>query len=45
MHGLVCVDKDLNPLRPAIIWCDSRAVPYGKAPWKPWERNGAWSTF
>ena len=29
MHGLVCVDKDLKPLRPAIIWCDSRAVPYG----------------
>ena len=31
MHGLVCVDKDLNPLRPSIIWCDSRAVPYGAA--------------
>ncbi len=30
MHGLVCVDKDLVPLRPAIIWCDSRAVPYGE---------------
>ena len=30
MHGLVCVDKELNPLRPAIIWCDSRAVPYGE---------------
>ena len=30
MHGLVCVDKDLNALRPAIIWCDSRAVPYGE---------------
>ncbi|MDP4214160.1 MAG: FGGY family carbohydrate kinase [Bacteroidota bacterium] len=29
MHGLVCVDKDLRPLRPAIIWCDSRAVTYG----------------
>ena len=29
MHGLVCVGKDLKPLRPAIIWCDSRAVPYG----------------
>ena len=26
MHGLVCVDKDLKVLRPAIIWCDSRAV-------------------
>ena len=30
MHGLVCVDKDHNVLRPAIIWCDSRAVPYGE---------------
>ena len=30
MHGLVCVDKDGNPLRPAIIWCDGRAVPYGQ---------------
>ena len=30
MHGLVCVDKDQNVLRPAIIWCDSRAVPYGE---------------
>ncbi len=31
MHGLVCVDKGQNVLRPAIIWCDSRAVPYGQA--------------
>ena len=30
MHGLVCLDKDLKPLRDAIIWCDSRAVPYGQ---------------
>jgi len=29
MHGLVCVDKDNRLLRDAIIWCDSRAVPYG----------------
>jgi len=29
MHGLVCVDKDLKPLRPSIIWCDSRAVEIG----------------
>ena len=29
MHGLVCVDKAQKVLRPAIIWCDSRAVPYG----------------
>ena len=30
MHGLVCVGRDLKPLRDAIIWCDSRAVPYGE---------------
>jgi xylulokinase len=29
MHGLVLVDKNRNVLRPSIIWCDSRAVPYG----------------
>ena len=34
MHGLVCVDKALQPLRPAIIWCDSRAVPYGEKAFK-----------
>ena len=31
MHGLVVVDKQFNVLRPSIIWCDSRAVPYGQA--------------
>lgn len=30
MHGLVCIDRDHNVLRPAIIWCDSRGVPYGE---------------
>ena len=30
MHGLVCVDKAHKVLRPSIIWCDSRAVPYGE---------------
>lgn len=30
MHGLVCVDKNRNVLRPSIIWCDSRAVSYGR---------------
>lgn len=34
MHGLVCVGRDLKPLRPAIIWCDSRAVPYGERAFK-----------
>ena len=28
--GLVCVDKQQQALRPSIIWCDSRAVPYGE---------------
>lgn len=31
MHGLVCLDKAGNVLRDSIIWCDSRAVPYGNA--------------
>lgn len=30
MHGLVCIDKNQQVLRNAIIWCDSRAVPYGE---------------
>ena len=34
MHGLVCVDKDNNVLRDSIIWCDSRAIPYGDAAFK-----------
>ncbi|MDR0835659.1 MAG: carbohydrate kinase [Tannerella sp.] len=34
MHGLVCIDKDKKVLRPAIIWCDSRAVPYGEKAFK-----------
>ena len=38
MHGLVCVDKEHNVLRPSIIWCDSRAVPYGE---KAFEELGA----
>lgn len=29
MHGLVAVDKAGEVLRPAIIWCDSRAVNIG----------------
>jgi len=34
MHGLVIVDKDKKVLRPSIIWCDSRAVPYGEKAFK-----------
>ncbi len=31
MHGLVTVDAGGQVLRPAIIWCDSRAVEIGQA--------------
>lgn len=27
MHGLVLLDKSLNPLRPAILWNDQRSAP------------------
>lgn len=30
MHGLVVVNKHQLALRNSIIWCDSRAVPYGE---------------
>ena len=29
MHGLVVTDREGKVLRDSIIWCDSRAVPYG----------------
>ena len=29
MHGLVAIDKEGKPVRPSIIWCDSRAVHIG----------------
>ncbi|MEC7785046.1 MAG: FGGY family carbohydrate kinase [Bacteroidota bacterium] len=38
MHGLVLTDKDLNVLRPSIIWCDSRAAPIGE---KYYQEKGA----
>jgi xylulokinase len=34
MHGLVALDKDGNVVRPSIIWCDSRAVSYGREAFK-----------
>lgn len=30
MHGLVTLDETYRPLRPAIIWCDGRAVDAGR---------------
>lgn len=34
MHGLVLVDRDGKPVRPSIIWCDSRAVSVGDSAFK-----------
>ncbi len=34
MHGLVCIDKNKEVVRPSIIWCDSRAVPIGDKAFK-----------
>jgi xylulokinase len=34
MHGLVVVDKNMQVLRPSIIWCDSRAVEIGNKTFK-----------
>lgn len=34
MHGLVLLDKEMAVLRPAIIWCDSRAVDIGEQSFK-----------
>jgi xylulokinase len=34
MHGLVCIDKNLRPVRNSIIWCDSRAVEIGNKAFK-----------
>jgi xylulokinase len=31
MHGLVIVDDKGDPIRPSIIWCDSRAIASGQA--------------
>ena len=38
MHGLVLLGKDGAILRNSIIWCDSRAVPYGE---KAFEKIGS----
>ncbi|MBT1696845.1 carbohydrate kinase [Fulvivirgaceae bacterium PWU4] len=45
MHGLVLVDKDHKPLRPSIIWCDSRAVSIGDKAMKALGEEYALSHF
>lgn len=30
MHGLVTIDKSHHVIRDAVIWCDSRGVPFGE---------------
>lgn len=42
MHGLVLLDKECKVLREAIIWCDSRGVPYGE---KAFEELGSEHTL
>lgn len=34
MHGLVITDENLEPVRPSIIWCDSRAAEMGHEAFK-----------
>ncbi|MCK5821869.1 MAG: carbohydrate kinase [Bacteroidales bacterium] len=44
MHGLVIVDKNLNPLRASIIWCDSRSVEIGETAFEQMGKEKALST-
>ncbi len=39
MHGLVMVDQNGSPVRPSIIWCDSRAVKIGERALKDIGKN------
>ncbi|MCH5686719.1 hypothetical protein LWM68_22115 [Niabella sp. W65] len=45
MHGLVLLDKAGNVLRNSIIWCDSRAVPYGEKAFRELGRSTASEDF
>ncbi len=40
MHGLVAVDKAHDPIRNAIIWCDSRAVAIGNEAMQTLQADG-----
>jgi len=44
MHGLVAVDRNLNPLRASIIWCDSRSVKIGEKAFSKMGKEKALST-
>lgn len=45
MHGLVAIDKNKHVLRSSIIWCDSRAVPYGEKAFQSIGEEKALSTL
>lgn len=45
MHGLVLVDDQLSVLRPAIIWCDSRAVEIGQHAFDALGKNHCLSNY
>jgi xylulokinase len=45
MHGLVCIDKNNQPVRNSIIWCDSRAVEIGNKAFKSLGESYCLSNF
>ena len=45
MHGLVCIDKNYQPVRNSIIWCDSRAVDIGNNAFKSLGESYCLSNF
>jgi xylulokinase len=45
MHGLVCIDKNNQPVRNSIIWCDSRAVEIGDKAFKSLGESYCLSNF
>jgi xylulokinase len=45
MHGLVLTDENLEPIRPSIIWCDSRAVAIGNQAFKELGKENCLSRF
>ena len=45
MHGLVITDENFVPLRPSIIWCDSRAVSIGDQAFKDLGKENCLARF